>query len=401
MQSMLVFVVEGEKNADDLSRALATYISKHRGFAFGEMVLDRVGVTTNPGGAGEWKPAHGFGRYFFRKTVIKLGDNDAAGRLHDEAACSDIAKWARRVFTLPLPVGEGEDISDFLANHSIDDFLKLLPQRMEWQLPKQTGEPIITQVQESKPLLVKPSELVTSDAANGGDWLVEGLIERGTRGLVVAPPKTGKSLLFLDMVLCLATGRRFLGSRPYSRPIRCAVISREDGPGIVHRRLQQLAAGHELNAYDIDINIRVNTAKQSAHFKIDCPADVQDMAEWLKAERVEFCVIDVLNRLHDQQENSTDDMTRVMQQFDELARLSGSQVCVIHHTNKSGDVRGSSAIRGWADYIVTLEQDADDGEIKLLKLQTKQSGAVAPRAIRYWQSPDQQISKIRLLQEVA
>jgi hypothetical protein len=139
MQSMLVFVVEGEKNADDLSRALATYISKHRGFEFGNMVLDRVGVTTNPGGAGEWRAAHGFGRYFFRKTVIKLGDNDASGRLHDEAACSDIAKWARRLFTLALPVEEGEDISDFLAAHTIDDFLKLLPQRVEWKLPKQTG----------------------------------------------------------------------------------------------------------------------------------------------------------------------------------------------------------------------------------------------------------------------
>ena len=401
IQSLLVFVVEGERNADDLSRAMARHIEKRKGFEFGNLVLDRVAVTTNPGGALGWKQEHKFGRYFHQKTVVKLGDNDAAGRMHDEAVCADIAKYAKRLFTLPLPVGDGEDISDYLEAHSVEDFLRLLPSRVEFRLPKQPSEPMISQtIEEARPLLVKPSQL-TNSANRDGDWLVDGLIERGTRGLVVAPPKTGKSLLFLDMVVCLATGRRFLGARPYSRPVRCAVISREDGPSIVHRRLQQLAAGHNLNAYDIDLNIRVNTTIQSSHFKIDKPDDLKEMAEWLKAERIEFCVIDVLNRLHDQQENSTDDMTRVMQRFDELASLSGAQVCVIHHTNKNGDVRGSSAIRGWADYIVTLDQDPDDVEVKLLKLQTKQSGAVAPRAIRYWQSTDQTVSKIRLLQEAS
>ena len=67
-----------------------------------------------------------------------------------------------------------------------------------------------------------------------------------------------------------------------------------------------------------------------------------------------------LNKLHDdrKKENSTDDMTSLMKQFDKLAELSGSQVCVIHHSNKSGGVRGSSAIEGWADYIVRLEKDS-------------------------------------------
>ncbi len=400
LQSIVVFVVEGERNANELSRALASFISKNKGLPFGDLVLDRVAVTTNPGGAAQWKPELGFGRYFFRKTVIKLGDNDAAGRMHDEAVCADVAKWARRVFTLSLPVGEGEDISDYLAAHPIEEFLKLLKNRVEWQLPRQTKEPLVAEEAEPRTLLVRPSALV-SGMEPGGDWLVDGLIERGTRGLVVAPPKTGKSLLFLDMVLCLATGQRFLGARPYSRPVRCAVISREDGPSIVHRRLQQLAAGHGLSALDVDANIRVNTSKQSSQFKIDHEVDLREMAEWLKAERVEFCVLDVFSKLHSQQENSTDDMVSVMQGFDELARLSGAQVCVIHHTNKTGDVRGSSAIRGWADYVVTLEQDQEDVEVKHLRLQTKQSGAIAPRSIRYWQSEDLKVSKIRLLQEVA
>ena len=82
------------------------------------------------------------------------------------------------------------------------------------------------------------------------------------------------------------------------------------------------------------------------------------MSEWLRMMEVEFCVIDVLNRLHDQQENSSDDMTKVMQRFDELRAKSGAQICVIAHTNKAGGIKGSTSIAGWGDWIVRLEQNA-------------------------------------------
>jgi hypothetical protein len=243
--SSLVFVVEGEKNANDLSRALSLYIKAKGGFPFGAMTLDRVAVTTNPGGAAAWKQEYGFGRYFTGKVVIKLGDNDGPGHLHDRDACSDIAPHALKTFTLDLPVGEGEDISDFLQKQKIEDLLRLLPNRKEWNSPKQK-EAIIAETLEPRTLLVKPSELVVSTDDVAGDWLVEGLIERGTRGLVVAPPKTGKSLLFLELVLCLSTRQSFLGAKPYHRAVKCAVICREDGPRMVYRRLKQLAAARNL-----------------------------------------------------------------------------------------------------------------------------------------------------------
>ena len=398
INSSIVFVVEGEKNCNDLSRALAGYIKAHGGFPLRNLTVDRVAVTTNPGGAGAWKKEYVFGPYFFGKVVIKLGDNDRAGRLHDQQACEDIAPYALKLFTLKLPVGEGADISDFLADRTIDDLLLLLPTRVEWRLPKRL-QPLIEETLQEPALLVKPSELVAADAHLGVDWLVDGLIERGTRGLVVGPPKTGKSLLFLEMVLCLATGKSFLGLRPYHRPVRCAIVSREDGPTIVHRRLSQLAAGKGQSMEDVDKQLLVNTESQSATFKIDVQTDLEEMAAWLRREEVEFVVIDVLNRLHSKQENSSDDMTQVMQKFDELGRLGGCQVCVIAHTNKSGDVKGSTSIAGWPDYIVRLEQHLDDEEVKILLLKTKLSGSVQPRTIRYWQSTDQTKSRIQLVEQ--
>jgi len=87
--------------------------SEKRGLPLGAMTLDRVAVTTNPGGATAWKREYGYGRYFTGKVVIKLGDNDGPGKLHDRDSCADIATHPLKTFTLELPVSEGEDVSDF------------------------------------------------------------------------------------------------------------------------------------------------------------------------------------------------------------------------------------------------------------------------------------------------
>lgn len=398
IQSFVVFVVEGEKNANDLSRALATYIAKHKGFPVSNtLTVDHVAVTTNIGGASAWKKEYKYGRHFFGKFVIKLGDNDAPGKMHNQATCEDIAPYASKLMTLDLPVGDGEDISDYLANHTVEEFVKLLPTCKDWILPKSKESIIGKESLEPRRLLIKPSELV-APGDPGGDWLVDRLIQRGTRGLIVAKPKSGKSLFMLDIAISLATQGRVIGLKPYHRPVRVAVISREDGPKLLIDRIKMLAVGRNITMREVDQNLRVNTEEQSRRFHIDNQADLDEMAMWLRAENIEFCIIDVLARLHFGKENSADDMTKVMLKFDELAEKSGAQVCVIHHSNAAGEGRGSSAIDGWADYIFRMESDIDDDSLKKLSVRTKASGHVIPKMMKYRQSEDLTESRIELVQ---
>ena len=399
LQAILIFIVEGEKNANDLARALASYISKHGSFRFGKRYFDRVAVTTNIDGATGWKPEYGYGRVCAEKIVVKLGDNDTNGRRHDKDVCEDVCRYAAELCTLDLHVGEKEDISDFIRQHgphAIEDLIKLLDtERKPYRtVPAKTAK-VGESIPEPRVILVHPTELGKADLQ--GDMLVPGLIERGQRGLVVAPPKAGKSLLFLDLATALASMTGFLGAKPYKCRVRSAIISREDGPELVRRRLTQLAAGRNLKLEDISPYILVNTVKQSSSFHIDVQKDLVEMAQWLKAEGVEFCVLDVLNKLHFQKENSADDMTQVMAKFDELAELSGSQICVIHHASRAGNSRGSTSIEGWADFICKLEADPTDEALKMISMRTKATGLIAPRTLRYWQSPDRSQSRIILV----
>lgn len=400
IQSSFCFVVEGEKDVNNLSRALALYISRNQHFKVANLMLDRVGVTTNMGGSSGWKSEYEYGKYFTGKLVVKLGDKDAPGRLHDEAVCRDVSKFALQLYTLDLPVKEKGDISDYLKEHSIEDLIKLMESSLKkWNIPPPKGA-VVGEKNEPRIVLVHPTELTGRSGKAAGDWLVDGLIERGQRGLVIAPPKVGKSIMFLDMCVSLASMTRFLGANPYPSPVRTAIISREDGPELVKRRLTQLAAGRNLTLNEVDPYILVNTVKQSSSFHIDSQRELEEMAQWLRIAKIEFCVIDVLNKLHFQNENSTDDMTKVMIKFDELASLSGAQVCVIHHLGRTGNARGSTTIEGWADFICKLEQDPADESLKTVTFKTKARGLVAPRTVKYWQSDDETQSRILLVSKI-
>lgn len=396
IQSLLVFVVEGEKNVEDLNRAISDHLRKNGGFNFGGIVLDRIAVTTNQSGALGWKSDLGYGKYFFGRTVIKLGDNDAAGRIHDQMVQDDVSRYAKEYYKLDLPVGEGEDISDFLKDHSAGDLFDLLPNRVRHDCKEHKQVVIDPKSIEMKDFFVVPSKLVNADKRKR-DWLVEGLIERGTKGLVVARPKTGKSLLFLEIAVCLASGKGLFGGRPYVRPVKVAVVSREDGPEIVQDRLYQLAKGHGLDPKELDRNVLINTHEQAASFNIQKDDDRKKMIDWLRAGKVEFCVIDVLERIHLAKENSNDEMKIVMKSIEDIGKEAECQMCVIHHTREDGGVKGATSIEGWADYIFKLESDSQDETIKTLKMRTKSSAPIPEIRVRYTQSEDLTESRIRLL----
>jgi len=77
-----VYVVEGEKDADNLAQ-------------FG------LAVTCNPGGAGKWKSE--YGEYFLGKNVVILPDNDVPGQKHAVDVRDKLISHATSVRIVQLP----------------------------------------------------------------------------------------------------------------------------------------------------------------------------------------------------------------------------------------------------------------------------------------------------------
>ena len=101
-------------------------------------------ATTNPGGADGWKAE--FSEMLKGADVVKLSDNDSAGRRHTEDVVRSVVPVARRVRVVEfLDLPEKGDVSDWLAaGHSREEFdsrVESAPEGQTW-LERQAGESV-------------------------------------------------------------------------------------------------------------------------------------------------------------------------------------------------------------------------------------------------------------------
>ncbi len=120
-----IYLVEGEKDADNLAR----------------LGLD---VTTSPGGAGNWQAA--YSETLRGARVAILPDNDEPGRRHVDSVAAALATGTAEVRVVELPgLPPGGDVSDWLDGlaQGVDparELSALVDQAKPWTSPNEVGE---------------------------------------------------------------------------------------------------------------------------------------------------------------------------------------------------------------------------------------------------------------------
>ena len=116
----LVFVVEGERDADNLTEFLKAYQQEHSEI--------RIAVTTSCDGAGDGKWLAGYNPFFSGKTVVCMPDNDEVGKRFAQQVAEGVSQFADSVHILALPGLESKgDVTDWIgAGHTVGDFFALL-----------------------------------------------------------------------------------------------------------------------------------------------------------------------------------------------------------------------------------------------------------------------------------
>ena len=378
IRARVVFVVEGEKCADAARDAFCLY--HEDGDA---CVSQGVAFTTNPHGAGKWDES--YSPYFAGKGVFVIPDNDDPGRKHMTLVASSLSRFAAKVKWIDLPdVQEKDDIADYLEGHTWGDVEGLAQSSQTWKPAEATG------------FFVAAREMMKHVDVNVA-WRVDGVIEKGTSGFIIALPKSGKSVATVTLAVALACGQPWL-DRTIDGPTRTALISREDSPGLTGRRLRRAMQGMGLDHTDPfwDDYLFVNTRAQTSSLMLDNQEDVTALIEVMAAKRVEFAIFDVFNRMHQVDENDGTEMRKLLNRFEEIRKAVGCDICIVHHSTKDADegktlsqlVRGSSAIAGFAEWIVGVRL-ADEGEqIRQMRFETKSSEPLAPF---YWKIRDMPI----------
>ena len=248
-----IWIVEGEKDADTLTEL--GYVA-----------------TTPPNGAGKWLPIHTSA--IAGATVDIIADNDEPGREHALMVAQELMKVKCDVGVWVSP--KFKDITDHLAGGLT--FSDLLPLDTPEVKVQEQDEPEVVGAEDTpanqfsdakskiaelltrsdltaEQIVLKSSQIITNISAgrpvdfgrlvvwedfikevdkDNYEWVIEGLIEKGERVIVVAAEGVGKTMLARQVALCSAGGiHPFTYQR--MKPVRTLTVDLENPERIIRK----------------------------------------------------------------------------------------------------------------------------------------------------------------------
>jgi hypothetical protein len=210
-------------------------------------------------------------------------------------------------------------------------------------------------------------------------WVIDGLVETETLGLLFGEPGCGKSFLAVDMALCVATGVPF-----HEKPVKQGVVFYIAGEGF-NGLTRRFRAWAQYRNVDIDGAAFFVSKKAAQFLDAASAAAVTQAVQTLATEHgiPAMIFIDTIARNFGAgDENSTSEMGKFIAAIDALkAEFPSCSVFLVHHTGHSDKqrARGSIALKGALDTEYRL--DKSEGTMTLSN--TKMKDGEPPAAIAF------------------
>lgn len=246
-------------------------------------------------------------------------------------------------FLVSLPDGEGKiGLDDFLVKYGISEF---------WDLPR---DEIKTDLYERLNL---PSSLEISQLEIKVEWIVKNLIPKESITLLHSIGGVGKTYLMYGIGKAVADHELFFGLDVMRMPVYY-VDFENPLPEIVDR-MKKTGGSENLKIWHL------------GHDPMPVRLDADGWEIYKKFPPGLF-IFDSLRSSHLLEENSSRDAALIMAHHKEIRAL-GNTIILIHHENKIGGYRGSTAWFDLADHILKFSrvqrigsnQDADEDDFTL------------------------------------
>ncbi|AVO24425.1 DNA recombinase [Microbacterium phage Robinson] len=225
-------------------------------------------------------------------------------------------------------------------------------------------------------------------------WIVKGIIPEAGCGLLVAPPKVGKTRIAIELALGIASGRKPLGIS-VDKPQPVGFFSLEDGEYLFSTRLDAgINHSPARHKYHWDGHIKQVGSGFVWEPPVELPLltrfdpidlsdanDKQRLYETIEAYGLKIVILDTLSMSIGKAEvSSSTDMYAILKDLKIIAKATGCAIMFIHHTRKrvfeKGEsiqemILGSTALHGWSDFIMNLAPPEEDSQLLRLGVQTK------------------------------
>lgn len=193
-------------------------------------------------------------------------------------------------------------------------------------------------------------------------WLIEDVLHRGTVAVLAASHAAFKTFLAIDWGMNIALGRDWNGHKTHQGNVIHLVG--EGGAGIwVRTKAWRLHNGIELArpAPWACTVTGINLVDENS------VTDLAGAALLAFPDGVELLVIDTLARNQQGDENSSQHMSQLVRHVDALRDTLGCTVLILHHFNKGGSFRGSTALEGAFDTVILMDRKNDVSTVRCTK----------------------------------
>ncbi len=297
---------------------------------------------------------------------------DVSDALNGGFTVNDIHRAAQQAQVVELPTA-GE-VTFTMAMQKVGDILTRYEQaaQQRWYLgalAKQWGRPVgaLLEMYQTHHLEAQPQPTLDvhqflQQKQAERQWLIAGFLPLATTALLVADGGAGKTLLAYDLVKAIATGQTWNGFPV--RQAKCLILQTDEPEMDTQERLT-------IGGYD-----QIPTGRVFIKTSWQC-SQMNWLKEWLHRERPGLVVIDSLtssNRFSETEENDSS-YGRSLYQLRDLANEYHCTFLVLHHTNKLGGARGSTAIRNNVSEVWHLKKlEERPPTLRLLEIEKSRSG---------------------------
>lgn len=216
---------------------------------------------------------------------------------------------------------------------------------------------LLSEIKQYFPYIKTHKELLSSKDLKL-EWLIDGILLEGGVSLLVAEPKTGKSVLARQLAYAVSTGKKVLNRK--ARQGLIFYISVEDHPAAIKDHMQRIGPNS-------DHNILWSLGR------IKGKSFAEGIEYICSKIRPSMIVVDTLFKIFRVDDiNNYNDMVDELQAVTEIARKYKTHIMYVHHVNKGGyqknnfdldnsraeaklsRIMGSTAIAGEVDNILFM-----------------------------------------------
>jgi len=320
-----IFVVEGEKDADNLAK------------------LGFVATTAAMGAKAPWLPEY-TKQLSGCSDVAIIPDNDKPGADHAVDVAESIAGKVGRVRVLTLPVPQdGGDVSDWIAVGGKRGGLESLAANCPDYIP--SPERLLR-------ISVGGWDLLNRDIPEPRSIIGAGVFTEGDLGFLIGEGGAGKSQIMVQLAVARALAGEWIGFKVEQGRTGLLMLELDDWSWKQRiRAVAGSAACEALNAIRV-----VCRPDLSGILDLANDRDMRALATWIRGEGLTMVVLDPLSRMHGLDENKADQMGGLLQRLDALRVDTKCAVMVNHHSRKSrpgeqdSDVDAGSGSRVFRDF---------------------------------------------------